>query len=171
MKQGGNKVLKSTYPPGKCILHLFFFTLLQWKIPIRFPIRFSFRTAQGPIGEYLFKPCSLQKSLSKSNPNSCNCRVLPLDQPRARLSTALAGDIISMLFLNPGVAIPTGIRCSEGFRKTSHSEMQFIRSKSYILYGGSVIFPTSFGDPESKRHDNPGPSSKKSVLSSKTWRK
>ena len=28
-------------------------------------------------------------------------------------------------------------------------------SKSYVFYGGSVIFPTSFGDPESKRHDKP----------------
>ena len=70
--------------------------------------------------------------------------------PVQLLSTALA-DIISMLFLDPGVAIPTGIRCSKGFRKTCHSEMQFMRSKSYVSYGGSVIFPTSFGDPESKR--------------------
>ena len=40
-----------------------------------------------------------------------------------------------------------------------------------FLWRNFVICSTSFGNPDSKRNDNTEPSSKKSVPSSKTWRK
>ena len=56
---------------------LFFWSLFQWKIPIRFPVGLSFRAAPlSPTGEYLFKKPSRPGSPSRYlEENTYNSRI------------------------------------------------------------------------------------------------